>query len=380
MEEEEEREMHLVRACVRCAVGARHAHNLSIHPHFHPHLISIHPLFFFFFFFFSFPFPFPLLQVAIKKVLQDRRFKNRELAIMRTVRHTNIVALKHCFHTAAPRGEVYLHLVLEFVPDTVYRVAKAYAKSGQRLPSLLVKLYAYQALRSLAHLHACGICHRDVKPQNLLVDTASHVLKLCDFGSAKALVRGEPNISYICSRYYRAPELIFGATDYTPAIDVWSAGCVAAELMLGAPLFPGESGVDQLVEIIKVLGTPSRAEIGAMNPNYTDFKFPQIRAHPWAKVFSKRMPPDGVDLVARLLVYDPAARLGALDALAHPFFDELRCPGTTLPSGAPLPPLTDWRPGELDAASPEARRVLEGVLVAGGGDCAGGSGSGSGGG
>lgn len=116
-------------------------------------------------------------------------------------------------------------------------------------------------------------------------------------GSMQVLVRGEPNISYICSRYYRAPELIFGATDYTTAIDVWSVGCVVAELLLGQPLFPGESGVDQLVEIIKVLGTPSREEIHAMNPNYTEFKFPQIKAHPWTKVFSKRMPPDAVDLV-----------------------------------------------------------------------------------
>ena len=79
----------------------------------------------------------------------------------------------------------------------------------------------------------------------------THQLKLCDFGSAKILVRSEPNISYICSRYYRAPELIFGATDYTTAIDIWSLGCVMAELLLGQPLFPGESGVDQLVEIIK---------------------------------------------------------------------------------------------------------------------------------
>ena len=71
-------------------------------------------------------------------------------------------------------------------------------------------------------------------------------------------MKGEVNVSYICSRYYRAPELIFGATDYSPAIDVWSAGCVVAELLLGQPLFPGESGVDQLVEIIKVLGTPTR--------------------------------------------------------------------------------------------------------------------------
>ena len=128
----------------------------------------------------------------------------------------------------------------------------------QPIPDIIVKVYAYQIIRSLAHLHASGVCHRDIKPQNFLVDTDQHVMKLCDFGSAKRLVRGESNVSYICSRYYRAPELIFGATDYKTAIDVWSAGCVIAEIILGQPLFPGESGVDQLVEIIKVLGTPSR--------------------------------------------------------------------------------------------------------------------------
>ena len=106
--------------------------------------------------------------------------------------------------------------------------------------------------------------------------------------SAKMLVRGEPNVSYICSRYYRAPELIFGTTDYTCQIDVWSAGCVLAELLLGQPIFPGDSGVDQLVEIIKVLGTPTREQIHEMNPNYTEFKFPQIKAHPWNKVFRPR--------------------------------------------------------------------------------------------
>ena len=91
-------------------------------------------------------------------------------------------------------------------------------------------------------------------------------------------------MAYICSRYYRAPELIFGSTDYETVIDVWSMGCVLGELLLGQPLFPGESGVDQLVEIIKVLGTPTWDQIQAMNPNYTDFKFPQIRPHPWHKV------------------------------------------------------------------------------------------------
>ena len=198
---------------------------------------------------------------------------------------------------------MYLNLVLEYVPETVYRASRHYAKLKQPMPMLQIKLYMYQLLRSLAYIHSVGICHRDIKPQNLLLNPATGVLKLCDFGSAKILVAGEPNVSYICSRYYRAPELIFGATNYTTNIgkapllgvvsapialntttDIWSTGCVMAELMLGQPLFPGESGIDQLVEIIKVLGTPSREQIKTMNPNYMEHKFPQIKPHPFSKV------------------------------------------------------------------------------------------------
>lgn len=152
---------------------------------------------------------------------------------------------------------------------------------------ILVKLYAYQAFRALAYIHALGICHRDIKPQNMLVDPDTHELKICDFGSAKRLQQGEVNVSYICSRYYRAPELIFGATNYSQSIDVWSLGCVIAELLLGQPLFPGDSGVDQLVEIIKILGTPTREQIHSMNQNYNEFKFPQIKAADWKEVFGK---------------------------------------------------------------------------------------------
>ncbi|XP_042390961.1 shaggy-related protein kinase alpha-like isoform X2 [Zingiber officinale] len=206
----------------------------------------------------------------------------------------------------------------------------------------------FQICRALAYIHnSIGVCHRDIKPQNLLVNPHSHQLKICDFGSAKVLVKGEPNISYICSRYYRAPELIFGATEYTTAIDIWSAGCVLAELLLGQPLFPGDSGVDQLVEIIKILGTPTREEIKCMNPNYNEFKFPQIKAHPWHKIFHKRMPPEAVDLVSRLLQYSPNLRSTALEALIHPFFDELRDPNARLPNGRCLPPLFNFKPYEL---------------------------------
>ncbi|ERM98330.1 hypothetical protein AMTR_s00170p00028260 [Amborella trichopoda] len=272
--------------------------------------------------------------VAIKKVLQDRRYKNRELQLMRCMDHPNVVSLKHCFYSTASQNELYLNLVMEFVPETVYRVLKHYSNMNQRMPLIYVKLYTYQIFRALAYIHVgVRVCHRDVKPQNLLV-------------------KGEGNISYICSRYYRAPELIFGATEYTTSIDIWSAGCVLAELLLGQPLFPGESAVDQLVEIIKVLGTPTREEIRCMNPNYTEFRFPQIKAHPWHKVFHKRMPPEAIDLASRLLQYSPNLRCTALEACVHPFFDELREPNARLPNGRPLPPLFNFKL-ELHGAPPE---------------------------
>lgn len=290
--------------------------------------------------------------VAIKKVLQDKRFKNRELQIMRQLvkdPHTNIVGLKHCFYSQGEKpDELYLNLVLEFVPETVYSISRRHHKHNIPLPLMFVKLYLYQLSRALAHIHALGICHRDIKPQNLLVNPKNQQLKLCDFGSAKALVKGEPNVSYICSRYYRAPELIFGSTDYTTAIDIWSEGCVGAELLLGQPLFPGDSGVDQLVEIIKVLGTPTKEEIRSMNSNYIEFKFPQIKGCQWKKIFRNKTPEDAMDFIAATLAYTPSKRLQPLEGCAHTFFDELRTEGAELPNnGGPLPPLFDFTAHEL---------------------------------
>lgn len=276
--------------------------------------------------------------VAIKKVFQDKRYKNRELQIMKELRHPNVVELKHAFYTSGDKpGETYLNVVMEYCSDTLYRVMKHYNKMKQSVPLIFVQLYSYQMCRACAYIHAVGICHRDIKPQNLLVDGRHHILKLCDFGSAKHLVKGEPNVAYICSRYYRAPELIFGATDYTTVIDIWSSACVTAELILGQPIFPGESGVDQLVEIIKILGTPTRDELVAMNPNYTEFKFPQIKPHHWHKVFRSKTSPEAVDFVSKLLVYDPKLRPSGLQACTHALFDELRDPSTRISSSKAMP-------------------------------------------
>jgi len=151
--------------------------------------------------------------------------------------HPNVVELKHSFYAKGEKpDEVYLNLVMEYVPITVHHHLKSFFKAKKTVPQFLVKLYMYQISRALAYIHSLGICHRDIKPHNLLMNPHTHVCKLIDFGSAKVLVAGQPNVAYICSRYYRAPELVFEATEYTTAIDVWSMGCVMAELFLGALL------------------------------------------------------------------------------------------------------------------------------------------------
>lgn len=252
--------------------------------------------------------------IAIKRTKQDRRFKNRELQIMKLVEHPNIIRLRYYAQQDVPEqpDELELLLVLDYYPQTTYRHYRDYVKKGQRLPEILIKVHMFQLLRAIAYLHAAGICHRDIKPQNLLLDPATGVLKLIDFGSAKVLKPGSSNVAYTCSRYYRSPELIFGCTTYTHAIDIWSAGCVFGEFLLGGVLFPGTSGevalrdtwlaaqrsvaqlmvscsarqtgIDQLVEIIKVLGTPTKEQVMEMNRSYSDHVFPQIQPVPFVKV------------------------------------------------------------------------------------------------
>lgn len=127
--------------------------------------------------------------VAIKKVFQDKRYKNRELQILKMLHHPNCIEMRQNFTTNGDKpGEEYLNVVMDYIPDTVYKVMKSYLKIKQMVPPIVVKLYTYQMLRAIAYIHAKGICHRDIKPQNVLVDGNSHILKMCDFGSAKQLV------------------------------------------------------------------------------------------------------------------------------------------------------------------------------------------------
>jgi serine/threonine protein kinase len=119
---------------------------------------------------------------------------------------------------------------------------------------------------------------------------------------------------------------------------VWSVGCVIAELMLTMPIFPGESGVDQIVEIIKILGTPTKDDIQAMNPNYTEYRFPSINPIPWEKVFKPNTNAASIKFISRLLVYKPKQRPNPLFALLDPYFDDLRDENCTFPDGSKIDP------------------------------------------
>lgn len=268
--------------------------------------------------------------VAIKSIRMQE--KDREVQILKELDgHPNIVCLHGAFLSDEGTGTggsgTRLNLVLEFLSDTLHRVIKHYNQLDSKMDAFYVKLYQFQLLRGLAFVHGRGIVHCDLKPQNLLLDGKSHTLKICDFGTAKRMIYGEQQRPYMVSRYYRAPELILGATSYTTGVDLWSAGCVFAELILGQPLFTGKDGVDQLVQIIKVLGTPSPQQLRAMNPNYPDYEFtPTVQAHPWEKVLRGWAPHHACELVATMLTYDPGARTPPLHNLLHPFFLELRSP------------------------------------------------------
>jgi serine/threonine protein kinase len=141
--------------------------------------------------------------------------------------------------------------------------------------------------------------------------------------------------------------LLFGATHYDGAVDIWSAGCVIAEMLLGQPLFNGENNADQMLSIIQVLGSPSHAEMMAMNPQCELFDFPRLPPLPWRSAFRASADPLAIDLVSKLCVFTPSARLNGYPSLLHPFFDELRAPQAALPNGNKLPPLFEFTPDEV---------------------------------
>ena len=266
---------------------------------------------------------------AIKRVPAQTEYKSRELEILRVVNHPNIIGLRYYFdRRSAKDGLIYQNLVMECLPSNLQNEIKFYRHSKYTIPYPHMKAYTFQLARAMLYLHGFGISHRDIKPSNILVDPATVALKICDFGSAKKLEPNQPSVSYICSRYYRAPELIVGCQVYTTKIDIWGLGCVIAEMFLGKPIFQGQSPELQLKEISKLLGPPSNSFFFKSNPHYRGSMF-QTKLFScsvqerFQHIFSNS-PPDAIDLLLKILVYDPDLRASPSDVLVHPFFHELK--------------------------------------------------------
>ncbi|OBA19472.1 Pkinase-domain-containing protein [Metschnikowia bicuspidata var. bicuspidata NRRL YB-4993] len=275
------------------------------------------------------PRPARLGPFAIKRVLAQTEYKCRELEILRAVNHPNVVCLKYFFDKRSRTdGKMYQNLVMECLPLNLQSEIKYYRHLKYTIPYPHMKAYTFQLARAMLYLHGMNISHRDIKPSNILIDPSTVRLKICDFGSAKQLEPNQPSVSYICSRFYRAPELIVGCTVYTTKIDIWGLGCVIAEMFLGKPIFQGVSSELQLKEVSKLLGPPPKTFFFNSNPQYRGNMFSTklftgTIQERFERIFSNS-PPDVIDLLLKVLVYDPEARASAKSIMLHPFFDELK--------------------------------------------------------
>lgn len=191
---------------------------------------------------------------------------------------------------------------------------------------MLVKSYLHQLLSGLEFCHRHRFMHRDLKPQNLLIDKKGN-LKIGDFGLARAF--GVPIRTYtheVVTLWYRAPEILLGGKHYATVMDIWSVGCIFAELVTRRPLFPGDSEIDQLFRIFRLLGTPTE-ELWPGVTSYPDYKpsFPKWlpKEDGLNAANDGLLDADGIDLLKQMLVYDPAKRISTRRALQHPFFNSV---------------------------------------------------------
>mmetsp|Transcript_12080 Transcript_12080/g.21851 ORF Transcript_12080/g.21851 Transcript_12080/m.21851 type:complete len:233 (-) Transcript_12080:1514-2212(-) len=220
-------------------------------------------------------------------------------------------------------SEQGLYLVFEYLDQDLKRYMDSLAASGGlSLPQ--IKSYLYQLLSGIAYSHSHRVLHRDLKPQNLLVD-GHGVLKLADFGLARAF--GIPVRHYthdVVTLWYRAPEILLGAKKYSTPVDVWSIGCIFAEMVIRQPLFPGDSEIDQLYRIFRALGTPTQ-ETWAGVCELPDYKttFPNWPTNPVGHTV-RGLNESGLDLLSQMLVYEPSRRISAKAALQHEFFRDLQ--------------------------------------------------------
>jgi len=259
--------------------------------------------------------------IALKKIRLEAEDEGvpstaiREISLLKELQHPNIVSLRDVVHQNNK-----LYLVFEYLDQDLKKYMDVV---GKDLHKMLVKSYLQQILKGIAFCHAHRVLHRDLKPQNLLIDKEG-VLKLADFGLARAF--GIPVRTYtheVVTLWYRAPEILLGAKQYSTAVDMWSVGCIFMEMATRQPLFPGDSEIDELFRIFRILGTPNEMTWPGVS-TYPDYKttFPQWGAKKLS-TFAPDLCPLGIDLLKKMLAYEPGARISAREALKHDYFADL---------------------------------------------------------
>lgn len=241
----------------------------------------------------------------------------REISLMKELKHENIVALHDVIHT-----ENKLMLVFEFMDGDLKKYMDTQGDRGALKP-MVIKSFMYQLLKGIDFCHQNRVLHRDLKPQNLLINSKGS-LKLGDFGLARAF--GIPVNTFsneVVTLWYRAPDVLLGSRTYNTSIDIWSAGCIMAEMFTGRPLFPGTTNEDQIVRIFRIMGTPTERTWPGITqlPEYKTTY--QMYATQELRNILPQIDATGIDLLQRMLQLRPELRISAQDALQHPWFNDL---------------------------------------------------------
>ncbi|KAL0026283.1 hypothetical protein WJX77_008174 [Trebouxia sp. C0004] len=266
--------------------------------------------------------------VAVKKFKESdddevvRKTTLREVKMLRSLRHDNIVTLLEAF-----RRKQKLYLVFEYIEKNLLEVLE---DSQSCLTPTQVQHYMYQLVKAVAWCHDNKIIHRDIKPENLLINPFVHPgdasvgqLKLCDFGFARQLPSNNGSITdYVSTRWYRAPELLLGSSHYGKEVDMWAVGCIMGELIDGQPLFPGDSDIDQLFVIQKLLGplTTQQTDMFMRNQRFAGLKFPDMhRPETLERRFARHLDAEAMSFLTSLLQMPAHQRATAKTCLAHPY-------------------------------------------------------------
>lgn len=249
----------------------------------------------------------------------------REVSLLQMLSTSIYIVRLLCVEHVDENNKPMLYLVFEYLDTDLKKFMDIQPRSSQQapLPPKLVQSFMFQLCKGVAHCHSHGVMHRDLKPQNLLVDKEKNLLKIADLGLGRAF--SVPLKSYtheIVTLWYRAPEVLLGASFYSTPVDIWSVGCIFAELVRKVPLFPGDSELQQLLHIFKLLGTPSEENWPGVTKLRDWHDFPQWQPSDIARSVPQ-LSEAGVDLLKETLHYDPAKRITAKDALNHRYFDDL---------------------------------------------------------